>query len=101
MRLSVWFTALGLNFSPHRRFPVLTPTHLVDATTHFFSFSNFNKVYLESYRGSGSEPAGLRRLKKQVREAEGPLELRGVNSSTGKAGCAPSEGCPHSPVFKN
>ena len=48
-------------------------------------FKLWGKVYLENYRGSRSEPAGLRRLRNQVTEAkEGPSEL-GRETGEGKA----------------
>ena len=38
----------------------------------FISFSSYERVYLESHRGSRSEPAGLPGFRKQDREAKGP-----------------------------
>lgn len=49
-----------------------------------------DKVYLESYRGNRSEPAGLPGLRKHVAEAkEGPLELR---RKKGKGNCLVGRG---------
>lgn len=49
-----------------------------------------DSVYLESYRGSRSEPAGLPELRKHVAEAkEGPLELR---RKKGKGNCPVGRG---------
>ena len=68
-------------------------------------------MYVESYRGSRREPAGLCRLRKQVTEAgEGPLERRrekgksdapgGKERGQGRHGCAPARDSRRSD-FKN
>ena len=55
-------------------------------------FKLWGKVYLENYRGSRSEPAGLRRLRNQVTEAtEGPSEL-GRETGEGKAPAGKNRG---------
>lgn len=51
-------------------------TYMLTKFNAFFFSKLQEKVFWESYRGGRSEPAGLSRLRRQVTEAEGPLELR-------------------------
>ena len=66
-----------LSFCDHRKRGLARRGLAVVCVCIYILFQIIKKVYLESYKGNISEPAGLRRLRKQVSEAkEGPLDLR-------------------------